>query len=323
MKKTLGTLEKVELREVWERENSDFTPWLAGEENINILGQKIGLDLEVEAQEKSVGKFKADILCKDINTDNWVLIENQLEKTNHGHLGQLLTYATGLDAVTIVWIAASFNEEHKSTLEWLNKITDENYNFFGLEIELYKIEDSKIAPNFKIVCQPDNWSQSISREAKRIEQGEVSETKLKQYKFWTELGKELQTADTPLKLQKARPQHWTNLAVGKTGVRLAATFNTQEERVSAQLYIVRDKSMFKALENDKEAIEKELGEKLSWQLLPEKAASRIALYRSNSDIENNDDWKEMLSWLVEKLEKLRSVFSPRLKNLRLESEEEN
>ncbi len=133
----------------------------------------------------------------------------------------------------------------------------------------------------------------------------------------------MQTADTPLKLQKARPQHWTNLAVGKTGVRLAATFNTQEERVSAQLYIVRDKSMFKALENDKEAIEKELGEKLSWQLLPEKAASRIALYRSNSDIENNDDWKEMLSWLVEKLEKLRSVFSPRLKNLRLESEEEN
>ena len=323
MKKTLGTLEKVELREVWERENSDFTPWLAGEENINILGQKNGLDLEVEAQEKSVGKFKADILCKDINTDNWVLIENQLEKTNHGHLGQLLTYATGLDAVTIVWIAASFNEEHKATLEWLNKITDENYNFFGLEIELYKIEDSKIAPNFKIVCQPDNWSQSISREAKRIEQGEVSETKLKQYKFWTELGKELQTADTPLKLQKARPQHWTNLAVGKTGVRLAATFNTQEERVSAQLYIVRDKSMFKALENDKDAIEKELGEKLSWQLLPEKAASRIALYRSNSDIENNDDWKEMLSWLVEKLEKLRSVFSPRLKNLRLESEEEN
>ena len=323
MKKTLGTLEKVELREVWERENSDFTPWLAGEENINILGQKIGLDLEVEAQEKSVGKFKADILCKDINTDNWVLIENQLEKTNHGHLGQLLTYATGLDAVTIVWIAASFNEEHKATLEWLNKITDENYNFFGLEIELYKIEDSKIAPNFKIVCQPDNWSQSISREAKRIEQGEVSETKLKQYKFWTELGKELQTAETPLKLQKARPQHWTNLAVGKTGVRLAATFNTQEERVSAQLYIVRDKSMFKALENDKELIEKELGEKLSWQLLPEKAASRIALYRANSDIENNDDWKEMLKWLVEKLEKLRSVFSPRLKNLRLESEEGN
>jgi len=322
-KEKLGTLKKVELREVWESENSDFTPWLAREENIEILGEKIGLDLEVEAQEKNVGKFRADILCKDINTDNWVLIENQLEKTNHGHLGQLLTYATGLDAVTIVWIAANFNEEHKATLEWLNKITDENYNFFGLEIELYRIGDSKIAPNFKIVCQPDNWSQSISREAKRIEEGEVSETKLKQFQFWTELGKELQAADTPLKVQKARPQHWTNLAVGKTGVHLAATFNTQEERVSAQLYIVRDKAMFKELESMKEEIEKELGEKLSWQLLPEKAASRIALYRPNSDIENSDDWKEMLKWLVEKLEKLRTAFSPRLKNLRLEGEEGN
>ncbi len=321
MKKDLGTLEKVDLREVWESENEDFTPWLAREENINKLGQKIGLDLEVEAQEKRVGKFRADILCKDINTDNWVLIENQLEKTNHGHLGQLLTYATGLDAVTIVWVAATFNEEHKATLDWLNKITDENYNFFGLEIELYKIEDSKIAPKFNLVCQPDNWSQSISREAKRIEQGEVSETKLKQYKFWTELGKELQAADTPLKLQKVYPQHWTNIAVGKTGVHLGATFNTQQERVSAQLYIIKNKNWFKELESQKDIIEKELGEKLSWQLLPEKAASRIALYRSNSDIENTDDWKEMLKWLVLKLEKLRIVFSPRLKNLRLDSEE--
>ena len=323
MKKDLGTLEKVDLREVWESENEDFTPWLAREENINKLGQKIGLDLEVEAQEKRVGKFRADILCKDINTDNWVLIENQLEKTNHGHLGQLLTYATGLDAVTIVWVAATFNEEHKATLDWLNKITDENYNFFGLEIELYKIEDSKIAPKFNLVCQPDNWSQSISREAKRIEQGEVSETKLKQYKFWTELGKELQAADTPLKLQKVYPQHWTNIAVGKTGVHLGATFNTQQERVSAQLYIIKNKNWFKELESQKDIIEKELGEKLSWQLLPEKAASRIALYRSNSDIENTDDWKEMLKWLVLKLEKLRIVFSPRLKNLRLDSEEVN
>ena len=323
MKKDLGTLEKVDLREVWESENEDFTPWLAREENINKLGQKIGLDLEVEAQEKRVGKFRADILCKDINTDNWVLIENQLEKTNHGHLGQLLTYATGLDAVTIVWVAATFNEEHKATLDWLNKITDENYNFFGLEIELYKIEDSKIAPKFNLVCQPDNWSQSISREAKRIEQGEVSETKLKQYKFWTELGKELQAADTPLKLQKVYPQHWTNIAVGKTGVHLGATFNTQQERVSAQLYIIKNKNWFKELESQKDIIEKELGEKLSWQLLPEKAASRIALYRSNSDIENTDDWKDMLKWLVLKLEKLRIVFSPRLKNLRLDSEEGN
>jgi len=321
MKTALGKLEKVELRDVWESESSDFTPWLAKDENIKVLGEEIGLDLEVEEVEKNVGKFRADILCKDISTDNWVLIENQLEKTNHGHLGQLLTYATGLEAVTIVWVAAHFNEEHKATLEWLNKITDENYNFFGLEIELYKIGDSKIAPNFKMICKPDNWSQSISREAKKIEQGDISELKLLQYKFWTELGKKLESNDTPLKLQKVYPQHWTNIAVGKTGVHLAATFNTQEERVSAQLYIIKNKNWFKELESQKNAIEKELGEELSWQSLPERAASRIALYRPNSKIENEENWQDMIIWLVEKLEKLRSIFSPRLKNLRLDDEQ--
>lgn len=321
MKTSLGKLEKVELRDVWESESSDFTPWLAKDENIKVLGKEIGLDLDVEEVEKNVGKFRADILCKDVNTDNWVLIENQLEKTNHGHLGQLLTYATGLDAVTIVWIAANFNEEHKATLEWLNKITDENYNFFGLEIELYKIGDSKIAPNFKMICQPDNWSQSISREAKRIEQGDVSEIKLLQYKFWTELGKKLEITDAPLKLQKVYPQHWTNIAVGKTGVHLGATFNTQEERVSAQLYIIKNKNWFKELESQKDEIEKELGEQLTWQFLPERAASRIALYRPNSIIDNEENWQEMITWLVEKLEKLRTVFSPRLKNLKLDDEQ--
>ena len=143
-----------------------------------------------------------------------------------------------------------------------------------------------------------------------------------QYKFWTELGKQLEGADTPLKLQKVYPQHWTNIAVGKTGVHLGATFNTQEKRVSAQLYIVKNKNWFKELENQKIEIEKELGEELTWQLLPERAASRIALYRSNSNIENQEEWKEMLEWLVTKLEKLRSTFSPRLKNLKLDEEQD-
>ncbi len=114
----LGRLERVELREIWLSEASDFTPWLARKENVDILGETLGIDLELEAQERSVGPFRADILCKDIRTDGWVLIENQLERTDHNHLGQLLTYASGLEAVTIVWIAACFTEEHRSTLDW-------------------------------------------------------------------------------------------------------------------------------------------------------------------------------------------------------------
>ena len=130
----LKKIEKVEIRNIWENEGTEFTPWLAKEENIELLGSAIGIDLVVEAQEKVVGPFRADILCKDEANGNWVLIENQLEKTDHKHLGQLLTYATGLNAVTIIWVAAKFNEEHRAALDWLNKITGEDYNFFGVQI---------------------------------------------------------------------------------------------------------------------------------------------------------------------------------------------
>src|SRR5882672_9937256 len=113
----LGRLRKVDLREAWSSENSDFTPWLAQEENLKLLGEAIGIELELEWQEKDVGPFRADILCKDTATDDWVLIENQLERTDHCHLGQLITYAAGLNAVTIVWIAERFTQEHRAALD--------------------------------------------------------------------------------------------------------------------------------------------------------------------------------------------------------------
>ena len=128
----LGLLQRIDdLKEVWEHEATSFTPWLAQEENIGLVGEAVGLDeLVVEAQEKSVGPFRADILCKDPSTDRYVLIENQLEKTDHGHLGQILTYAAGLGACTIIWIARSFTPEHRAALDWLNEITDERFHFF-------------------------------------------------------------------------------------------------------------------------------------------------------------------------------------------------
>ncbi len=165
----LGRLEPVPLREAWITEDRDFTPWLAQPENITLLGEALNIDLEIEAQEKNVGPFRADILCKDVANGHWVLIENQLERTDHNHLGQLLTYAAGLEAVTIVWIAARFTEEHRATLDWLNEITDERFQFFGLEVELWRIGNSPVAPKFNIVSKPNNWSQSVKRGAQAIE----------------------------------------------------------------------------------------------------------------------------------------------------------
>ena len=161
----LERLIKVPLREFWEGEASDFTPWLAEEENISLLGETIRVELEVEAQERNVGPFRADILCKDTATDDWVLIKNQLERTDHTYLGQLLTYAAGLEAVTVVWIAERFTDEHRAALDWLNEITAEGVSFFGLEIELWRIGDSPRAPKFNVVSHPNDWTKTVFAES--------------------------------------------------------------------------------------------------------------------------------------------------------------
>src|SRR5438128_1646495 len=129
----LGRLKPIELREAWPNESTAFTPWLAQTENLALLADAVGMELELEGQEQRVGPFRADILCKDTGTNQWVLIENQIEPTDHCHLGQLLTYAAGLQAVTIVWVAKTIREEHRAALDWLNKITGDQFNFFGLE----------------------------------------------------------------------------------------------------------------------------------------------------------------------------------------------
>ena len=159
----LGRLERVELREAWQSEPADFTPWLAEEQNLKLLGETLGMSLQLEAVEKNVGPFSADILCKEPQTEQWVLIENQLEQTDHTHLGQIITYSAGLNAVSVIWIAAKFVEEHRAALDWLNEITTEATNFFGVEVELWRIGDSPFAPKFNLVSKPNAWSKQIAK----------------------------------------------------------------------------------------------------------------------------------------------------------------
>ena len=180
----LGRLERVNLREVWQTEDGYFTPWLAEEENIALLSEILGLKLEVEAQEKEVGPFRADILCKELNNDTWVLIENQIERTDHRHLGQLLTYAAGLSAVTIVWIAASFRDEHRATLDWLNGITSDEFHFFALEVELWRIGESLAAPKFNVVSRPNSWTKRVADASRNLATGARSERQQLNLEFW-------------------------------------------------------------------------------------------------------------------------------------------
>ena len=186
MSMLLGKLEKVQIRSVWKKEDAHFTPWLGSEENIALLSETIGVELEVTSIEQRVGIFRADIICKDVDNDKIVLIENQFEYTDHKHLGQLLTYASGTQAVTMIWIAEHFTEEHRSVLDWLNRITDESTDFFGIEVELYRIGNSEPAPKFNIVSKPNEWSRNLRRAARNVE---MTETREIQLEYWQELRK--------------------------------------------------------------------------------------------------------------------------------------
>ena len=311
----LGRLIPVELREVWTKESSDFTPWLAQADSLKILGEALGIDLELEAQEKAVGPFRADILCKDIGTGAWVLVENQLERTNHRHLGQLLTYASGLDAATIVWIASEFTEEHRSTLDWLNKITAEGFSFFGLEVQLWKIDDSPNAPKFNIVSKPNDWSRSVARA---LNSSKLSDTQIMQQNYWESMHTELKRVSGPVSgNQKAQPQTWMDYSVGKTGFSVGAYMLRDQKRIRAQLYISHKKAkiFYKELIKQKKVIEENLGYPLEWEELPERIHSRISVYMENADPEDENDWPRQHEWLAKKINEFHKVFYVQLRNL--------
>lgn len=314
----LGRLERVDLRDIWISEAVSFTPWLARQENIVLLSDALGIDLELEAQEKSVGPFRADILCKDIGTGGWVLIENQLERTDHTHLGQLLTYASGLEAVTIVWIAARFTEEHRSTLDWLNKITDESFRFFGLEVELWRIGDSPAAPKFNIVSKPNDWSHSVAQAARAIDEAALSEAKNVQRAYWAALNLVLSAAGGPvLGNRKPQPLAWMNFPIGRSDFSLNAEMTLRKNRVRAEIYIRGDraKTYFGLLEDQKDAIERDLGYSLEWEELPSRRDCRIASYLNDVDPADEADWPRQHDWLATRLNGIHRAFANRIRML--------
>ena len=310
----LGRLERIELREVWANEAGDFTPWLALEENIALLSDVIGLDLEVEAQEKEVGPFRADILCRDTANDTWVLIENQLERTDHTHLGQLLTYASGLNAVTVVWIAGRFTDEHRAVLDWLNEVTDTSINAFGLEIELWRIGGSHVAPKFNIVSKPNDWTRIVSRRS-TVDTG-LTETKQAQLEYWTRFHEVL--AEQNAKVRGTRPagQHWNNFSVGRSDFRLTTFVDTRDKRIGLQLTCKGEqaKPHFYLLREQRLEIEAKLGE-LEWDEMPERKSSNIVLQQRGVDPLARVNWSEQHAWLAERLEAFHAVFRPVAKAL--------
>lgn len=314
---SLGSLEPVDLRNVFPSESSDFTPWLAQEKNLEKLGAALDIELELESQEKSVGPFRADILCKDINSQDWVLIENQIEPTDHKHLGQLMTYAAGLKAVTIIWIASSFTDEHRAAIDWLNEITQDGINFFGVEIELWKIGNSPVAPKFNIVSKPNLWTHTVNQAAQRLASGDLTDTKKLQLEYWTKFHQFMKTEHGSLKPHKPSPQHWMNFAIGRSYFHLFAFTNTKEKRIGVGLVVKGPdaKPHFHLLNSEKDEIEKEFGQKLDWKELPTKIESRIILNKFDADLVDKNRWSEYCDWMADTLETFTRVFKSRIQQL--------
>lgn len=303
--------EQIDPREYWEFEDKNFTPWLA--DNIKVLSDKIDIDLEVEDQECSVGPFRADILCKDVANDNYVLIENQLEKTDHTHLGQLMTYAAGLDAVTIVWIARKFTEEHRAAIDWFNSITDDDFNFFGLEIALYKINAEYSAPMLNLIAKPNDWTKQV-RHSSNITFDELTPAKKLQLKFWTDF-KHYMDGTSSIRMQKPSAQHWNNCAMGRSGFHLSATVNTESNHVSVCLVITeKSNEMFDKLYELYVNAANEINKDLIWEKKEEKKSSVIILHHE-TDVKDESLRQEQFEWLKATLESFDKFFRPIIKTL--------
>ena len=307
--KDLGTLTTVELRSVWGHEALEFTRWLAMEENINFLTDELDLEIENMKPEESAGRYSVDILADEVNTKRKVIIENQLEPTDHKHLGQLLTYASAHDASIIIWIVKDYTEEHKQAIDWFNRHMPEEISFFLIKIELWKIGNSHPAPKFNIISQPNNWAKTLKKASSQYK-GNPSELKLLQQRFWQSLKEYVNQQSVKSKVnygRTPRPQHWYDISFGTSKAHLSLTFNSRTKQLGCELYIKSDESIYMKIEADKVAVESELGQDIEFMDLPEKGAFRI-IKTYPCDLFDENKWPAYFEWLDGQAQKFQKVF---------------
>lgn len=246
------------------------------------------------------------------------MIENQLYQSDHSHLGQIVTYASGLKATTIIWIAASFTDEHKAAIDWLNEITSDEYSFFGLEIELWRIDDSPAAPRFNIISKPNYWSKSFEKSNCPSDE-ELSIRKQQQIEYWNSFKEFILRKNKSIDpTRPARPRHWMDFPLGKSGFHYSVTVDVDKDRCGTELYINNEqpKECLRRLLSDKDAIEAEIGEHLEWQELPSRHASRIVLYKNGCTLDPSDkEIEEQMEWMADLLERFQKAFTSRVKML--------
>jgi hypothetical protein len=307
---TFGELVKADVRKYWPNEERDFTPWLVKPDNLARLGEAIGLELEFEEAEKACGPYSCDILCKESGSDRYVIIENQFGKTNHDHLGKLITYASALDAGTVVWISEHFTDEHQRALDWLNGHTTEDVSFYAVALELWQIDESRPAVRFNVISRPIEGPVVIDKT--------LSDTKKQRLEFWTAVRNELLAKHVLASAQTPKPRYWFIVPIGKAKMHISNIMSTNDGRIGVRLYI-HNKAAALALAHlgpQREQIEQELGEPLDWNPFPGKRDKIIGVSRK-ADLDERENWPEYVAWMVTRIQRFREVFGPRVKDLDL------
>lgn len=302
----LGRLVPVPPREVWTSEAHDFTPWLLA--NYESLREALGIDLELSAAEHRVGEFSLDLIGRDLGNNTVVIVENQLEATDHGHLGQILTYAAGTGASTIVWLATSFREEHRQALDWLNQRTAEDVHFFGVQVSVVKIGESPPAPLFEVVAKPNDWQKRL-RTATRA--GTVSPRGELYRDFWSRYLKRISGRGWGRR-QTPPPANWMDFPSPISGTRINPSF-AAGGRIRHELYLdsgdgENNLELFEAILQRREAFEAAYGCPLEFEELPGKRACRISEYAEGA-IDKADDWDSYMDWFIDAAERMRVAIA--------------
>ena len=321
----ISTLESVNLRTVWAEEAQHFTPWLAQSENLARLGEALGLTLEPHGTEQAVGGFSADILCRRLDggsdDQSWVVIENQFGRTDHDHLGKLLTYTAGLNARTVVWIAEEFRDEHRAALDLLNASTTRDYAYFGVEIELLRIDGSRPAPRFNIVVQPNDWAKTA--KARTDDGGKLSATQQMQLEFWTGF-RELMESESRIPCAKPAPWAYMGHYTGIPRIEVLSVFSTWntpsnswaigELRVQLKFSGTSAQDSFERLAASSNDIERESDQEYAWHEEADGTRPRVFIQR-DAEFEDRDQWPDYQAWLKAEVERMFRVLVPKVREI--------
>lgn len=299
----IGKLREVNIRDLWKHEQYDFSNWLSQSENISALNEILGLNLVDVSTETFVGSYRCDLYAIDELTGAKVVIENQLEPSNHEHLGKAITYASGLDAKFIVWIVSHARQEHWSAVEWLNNNTNDDVNIFLIELHAYKIGDSLPAPYFEVIEKPNDFIKVANNNSDRI-----NKSKHERLEFWNRFNEILTERGKPFNMRKATTDHWYDIAIGSSNSHLKIELVNKEGYIRIGAYMSDDKEIFDKLYEKRNMIENEMGLKLDWVRESTYGVSRIKYELKGLNFDNHSNYDKLINKIIDIATRMQKVF---------------